>query len=230
MCGRLTLKTAPELWAQILLPFGCEPDLPGPYRPRYNIAPSQWLWTIATVGDRPAIIQMRWGLLPSWATELEIGNRMINARRETLLEKRSFQEPLKHRRCLILADGYYEWRMIAARSKQPYWISAANGSLLLLAGLWERNVRATGRELISCTIITTAANSAMSSVHDRMPVPLVGQAAQRWLQTDCEAQEAYGLLGPVDESFFRMQPVSSWVNNARNEGPDCLAAPEGVDS
>lgn len=224
MCGRLTLKTAPDQWGQLLLPLVDELNLPSNYQPRYNIAPTLPLWAVARDAKATSrLTEFRWGLVPAWATELNIGNSMINARHETLHEKRSFQGPLEKRRCLILADGYYEWQRITPKEKHAYWITPKEGPLLLLAGLWEANQKATGQLVQSCTIITTNANTAMAPIHDRMPVPLVGQAAQQWLDPSLPAQQAYDLLGQVSDDFFQPLAVSSYVNNARHEGPECIA-------
>lgn len=230
MCGRLTLKTAPGEWGQLLLPLVSELHLPQEFQPRYNIAPTQPLYAVASnlQPGQSSLTELRWGLVPSWATELSIGNSMINARHETLLEKRSFKGPLEKRRCLILADGYYEWYRVSSKAKQAYWITPADGTLLLLAGLWETNQRATGELVHSCTVITTAANQSMAAIHDRMPVALVGPTAQQWLDPNCSQQQAYDLLGPVDNDFFKPLAVSNFVNNARHEGPECIAAVEGI--
>lgn len=150
---------------------------------------------------------------------------MINARSETLAEKRSFAGPLSKRRCMILADGYYEWQKLPGGAKQPCWIAPADGGVIQLAGLWETNKRATGEEIQSCTIITTAANTALASVHDRMPVMLTEDAAQKWMAQDCDSKEAQSLLGAAENDFFTIHQVSTFVNNARHEGPQCL---EGV--
>lgn len=139
------------------------------------------------------------------------------------MEKRSFKGPLSDRRCVVLADGYYEWQQQAGY-KQPYWIRRASDGLLLLAGLWERNSRVADLPVESCTIITTQANSAMSRIHDRMPMVLTEETALQWLEPDVGAVEAASLLKEIDDDFLAPQPVSSYVNNARNEGPECIAA------
>lgn len=254
MCGRLTLKTAPAEWGQLLLPALDFEQLAGDWQPRYNIAPTQDILVIARgpqppsessgrAGEGPAEKSaeksaegdaadesalrfgwFRWGLVPSWSGDMSIGNRMINARHETLREKKSFIGPLRQRRCLIVADGYYEWQQLNSRVKQPHWIAPADGGMLQLAGLWEVNRRATGQPLATCTIITTAATSALSSLHDRMPVVLAGEAARRWMAADCDADEAYAQLGTAADTADALvpQPVSSYVNNARHEGAECL--------
>lgn len=229
MCGRLTLKTAPDQWGQLLLPLIDELNLPTDFHPRYNIAPTQLLYAVSTNPDtgHAELTQFRWGLIPSWATELSIGSSMINARRETLQEKRSFKGPLQSRRCLIIADGYYEWYRESNKAKQAYWITPTQGPLLLLAGLWETNQRATGQPIRSCTVITTAANESMSAIHDRMPIPLVDSSAKQWLDMKSSSEMAYELLGQVDNQFFKPQAVSNFVNNARHEGPECIESIAG---
>lgn len=224
MCGRLTLKTAPDQWVQLLLPLVDQIQSPSDFMPRYNIAPTQQLVGLTTKSLQRQLHELRWGLVPDWAKQLSIGSSMINARRETLLEKRSFKGLMGNHRCLVLVDGYYEWHRQSAKSKQTYWITPSEGCLMLLAGLWDNNTQATGQSIDSCTLITTAANSAMSGIHDRMPMPLVGQAAQLWLDPGCKTEEAFDLLTAVDDSFFKAQAVSSYVNNVRNQGPQCVAA------
>ena len=236
MCGRLTLKTPPAQWTQLLLPAIDFEPLASDWQPRYNIAPTQDIVVIAGTsagagrggqggqdGSCPCrFARFRWGLVPSWSNDLAIGSRMINARHETLRDKRSFVGPLRSRRCLVVADGYYEWQRSETRHKQPYWIAPADGGLLQLAGLWEVNSRATGAPVTTCTIITTAANATLSAIHDRMPVSLCGSAAQRWMDAECDMDEAYAQLGPAADDYLRPQPVSDYVNNARHEGPACL--------
>ena len=147
---------------------------------------------------------------------------MINARSETLHEKRSFSKPLATKRCLIIADGYYEWQKQSDGTKQPCWIHPSDGGTMLLAGLWESNRRATDKTVRSCTIITTEANSALADIHDRMPVMLSDNLADRWLDSDCPVEEARSMLASADEEYFSVRPVSKTVNNPRNESPDCL--------
>jgi putative SOS response-associated peptidase YedK len=163
----------------------------------------------------------RWGLVPSWADDLSIGNRMINARAETICEKRSFTGPLKSRRCLVIVDGYYEWKT-EGKLKQPYWIHPTDGGVFALAGLWETNSRATGQPIKSCTIITTSANEKLAEVHDRMPVVLVDEALQGWLSQNLSVAEATNLLSSAPEELFETQAVDRRVNNARIDDEDCL--------
>lgn len=223
MCGRLTLKTAPDQLIQWLLPLVSSVQLPADIRPRYNIAPTQQVLGVIHGPAEPMVTSFRWGLVPSWASDFSIGNRMINARRETLLEKRSFSGPLGKRRCLIVADGYYEWKALNSKSKQAYWITPAQSGLLLLAGLWEKNTKASGQPVETCTVITTAANSTMRSLHDRMPIPMNLETAHSWLNPQLDAEQAYELLTEPADDLLVWQAVSSFVNNARNEGPECVA-------
>lgn len=242
MCGRLTLKTPPDQWTQLLLPVLDSQPLWSNWQPRYNIAPTQKIVVIAGFQGEPDAPRsvtaarsqsaeepgphfklQRWGLVPAWSNDLNIGSRMINARHETLREKKSFKGPLRNRRCLIVADGYYEWQLLNTGGKQPHWISPSQGGLLQLAGLWEINTRATGQTLETCTIITTAANDRLRSIHDRMPVVLDSQQAKHWMDPACDAEEAYDLLGPAADEALRPLAVSPYVNNARHEGAACLA-------
>lgn len=226
MCGRFTLKTPPDQWGQVLVPLLPEHPLFESWQPRYNIAPTQMILGLAKSEPEQAAEWnlFRWGLLPGWANELSIGNRMINARSETVDEKRSFSGPLAKRRCLIVADGYYEWKKIDG-GKQPFWIAPTDGGVILLAGLWEVNRRATEREIRSCTLITTAANTSLREIHDRMPVVLQESAAKQWLDPDCSAASAKELLDPAENGFLQAQPVSTHVNSPRHEGPECLEPP-----
>ncbi len=236
MCGRLTLKTPPSQWSQLLLPVIDSEPLWATWQPRYNIAPTQQVVVIANILEgateraprsldaQPQYTQQRWGLVPSWANDLSIGSRMINARRETLREKKSFIGPLRERRCLIVADGYYEWQQREGTLKQPFWIAPERGGMLQLAGLWQVNRRAKGAPVATCTIITTAANASVSAVHDRMPVSLLGAEAAQWLDPACAVDDAYQLLEPAAAvAEWKPRAVNTYVNNARHEGPQCLA-------
>lgn len=223
MCGRFTLKTPPDQWGQLLLPLRDSGRIVGQWQPRYNIAPTQDVLALTSAAEQRIVDYYRWGLIPSWADNKSIGSRMINARSETLHEKASFARPLEKQRCLILADGYYEWQKLPGGKKQASWIAPKEGGVIALAGLWDTNWKVAEQPLRTCTIITTAANSALTEVHDRMPVMLNEVAAERWLSQDCDSQEAQQLLGAASDEFFEVHKVSSFVNNANNESPECLA-------
>lgn len=229
MCGRYSLTTAPEAMRAL---FGFEnlPNLP----PRYNIAPTQQVAVVRAPGDGGKaglreLVMMRWGLIPHWAKDASIGARMINARAETLAEKPSFREALKTRRCLVPADGFYEWRTEDGR-KQPFRIGMKGGALFAFAGLWERwTATATGGGLTegerveSVTIVTTDANEKLRPIHPRMPVILPPEAFDGWLDPANDTAAARALLKPYPAepmAFYRVRPA---VNNARNDEPDCIA-------
>ena len=217
MCGRYSITTNVEALRR-LFGFKGAPNL----QPRFNLAPTQPAPAIRlnATGERE-LSMLRWGLIPSWASDPLIGNRMINARAETLAEKPSFRAALKDRRCLILADGFYEWRKQGPK-KQPYFITLADGSPFAMAGLWDRwTARGTTETIESFTIITTAASPALAAIHDRMPVLLDSRDQEGWLAAPNLAA-AQGLLIPFPGSVSAL-PVSMFVNDPKNDGPACLA-------
>lgn len=217
MCGRYTLtKTHPELQARFDFKAGGFDWLP-----RYNIAPTQPVLAILDDGQRHAEL-LHWGLIPSWARDRSIGSRMINARAETVAEKPSFRGAMRSRRCLVLADGYYEWRKEAGR-RVPMHITLKTGEAFAFAGLWE-TWRATSGELVrSCTVVTTAANSFTQPIHDRMPVILPRDAEGTWLDPRAERASALtGLLRPYAAGEMKAHPVSTLVNSPKNDMPECI--------
>jgi len=209
MCGRFAFYSPSEATAAL---FGATSSTE--VIPRYNIAPTQFIAAVRTDAQGASELAMlRWGLVPFWAKDPSIGNRMINARAETVAEKPSFRSAYKKRRCLILADGFYEWRK-EGDGKTPYFISLADGSPFAFAGLWEDwNSKESDESLQSTAIITTAANDFMAQLHQRMPVVMLPEQAERWLGGDIEL-----LSKVIDNSpAFRAWPVDRKVNNARNE-------------
>jgi len=218
MCGRFAFYSPSEATAAL---FGVTGSLP--VEPRYNIAPTQYIAAIRKgEDDANELVMLRWGLVPFWAKDPAIGNRMINARAETVAEKPSYRAAYKHRRCVVLADGFYEWRR-EGEVKTPYYISLESGEPFALAGLWERwRNKETDEELQSATLITTAANAFMESLHHRMPMVLEPGAADAWLSGDMQMIEAATENAPS----LRAWPVDRRVNNARNEG-EPLIEPAG---
>lgn len=214
MCGRFAFYSPSEATAAL---FGV--DSAAAVEPRHNIAPTQFIAAIRRDEENHNELSMlRWGLVPSWAKDPSIGNRMINARAETVAEKPSFRTAYRKRRCLILADGFYEWHT-ENDVKIPYFISLANGSPFAFAGLWEHwQSKSSDESLQTTTIITTAANEFLSQLHHRMPVVLEPGNAARWLDGDM------GLLDEVAANApdFQAWPVDRLVNNARNESPDLI--------
>lgn len=219
MCGRFTLRTPSNVLVErFLLPI--DPQ----WSPRYNIAPTQ---PVAAVrldeqgGGREGVL-LRWGLVPSWAKDPAMGSRLINARAETVAEKPSFRSAFKRRRCLVPADGYYEWQKTGGR-KQPYFIRLADDRPFAFAGLWEHWDRGGEGPLETCTIITTVANELTADVHVRMPVILDESDYDVWLDAAIDdRQPLEQLLAPYASSEMKMDPVSTYVNSPRNEGPECV--------
>lgn len=216
MCGRFAFYSPAEATAAL---FGATSFVA--VEPRYNIAPTQNIAAIRECDDTGRELTMlRWGLVPSWAKDPAIGNRMINARAETVAEKPSYRAAYRKRRCLVLADGFYEWKKESG-AKTPYLISLASGSPFALAGLWESwSSKDSGESIQSATLITTAANDFMATIHHRMPLILEPDAANRWLAGDNDLLEVTASHAPV----LRAWPVDRRVNNARNEGADLIAA------
>jgi putative SOS response-associated peptidase YedK len=219
MCGRFTLRTNPH---QLALIFGCEipPDLPA----SYNVAPTQ---SVATVRGRDngtrEFTLLRWGLIPHWAKEKSIGNRMINARAETIAEKPAFRSAFRQRRCLILADGYFEWQK-KGKAKQPFLIRMRDDAPFAMAGLWESWTDPQQGETVStCTVITTDANELTQPIHDRMPAILSAESYGLWLDPRQRDQQVLlPLLRPFEPDSMVADPVSLRVNNPRNNDPGCV--------
>lgn len=195
--------------------------------PHYNIAPTQELLAVRKLPGSPGrdLVSLRWGLVPPWAKELSFGARTINARAETAATKPSFRSAMRSRRCLIPASGYYEWRKEGSR-KQPFLIHPAVGKdPFVFAGLWESWQAASTPPIETCTILTCAANSDLAGIHHRMPVILPREAFGPWLGETCEKQpDIAKLLVPCPVDRVAFHPVSTLVNNAKNDVPECLDA------
>jgi len=192
--------------------------------PRYNIAPTQNIAAILNKESPGRVLtEMRWGLIPAWADDPKIGNRMINARAETLAEKPSFKRSLAKKRCLIPADGFYEWKK-NGKAKTPMRITLKNQEVFAFAGLWDTwNKNPKGETVNSCTIITCEANSFMKSIHDRMPVILRKEAEDDWLDLNIiEPAKLLKLLSPYPAKELTAYVVSSMVNSPRYDGPECV--------
>jgi len=223
MCGRFTLtELEPDVLTEI---FTLEGDVPA-LSPRYNIAPTQPVATVIrdAKSNTNRLEIMRWGLVPSWAKDIKMGSRMINARGETVHEKPSFRSAFKRRRCLVVADGFYEWQKLSDGSKQPLYITLKDDGPFAFAGLWEFwTDRDSGSELITCTIITTTPNDFMSTIHNRMPVILPRAEYDRWLDPDQEDPAALlPLLRPYPDDMMTAWPVSKRVNSPSNDDEGLL--------
>jgi putative SOS response-associated peptidase YedK len=221
MCGRFTLRTP---LAEVAQAFDLPADaFNGQRQLRFNIAPSQEVAVVRhhAAGGREAA-WLRWGLVPSWADDLAIGNRMINARSETADTKPAFREAFEKRRCLVAADGFYEWKR-GTKPKQPYYIRLVDDGPFAFAGLWERWRR--GDEAVeSCTILTTDANELVAALHDRMPVILHPDQYDEWLDPrPSDKGRLKSLLVPYPAERMAFHAVSTTVNSPRHEGPECIA-------
>ncbi|MDH5344877.1 MAG: SOS response-associated peptidase [Gammaproteobacteria bacterium] len=218
MCGRFAFYSPAEATAAL---FGATGSVD--LKPRYNIAPTQYIAAIRNdVHANRELVAFRWGLVPFWAKDPSIGSRMINARAETVAEKPSFRNAYRKRRCLVLADGFYEWHTEGG-AKVPYYISLANGGPCAFAGLWEHwESKETDETLETATIVTTAASEFLSQLHHRMPVVLEPASADRWMGGDLSLLDEVAGAGPR----MRAWPVDRRVGNARNESDD-LADPAG---
>ena len=227
MCGRFTLRSNLNL---ILQQFALDevPDL----TPRYNIAPTQAVPVIRAAASGRELAMLRWGLIPSWSKDEKMGNRLLNARSETAAEKPSFRTAFRRRRCLVVTDGFYEWRKVGSGKsapKQPYYIRMRDERPFAFAGLWETWRGPKGAELPtpiqSCTILTTEPNELMRSLHDRMPVILPPDDYAMWLDPSFEGIEALqSLQRPFEADDMIANPVSTLVNSPRNESPECVVA------
>ena len=213
MCGRFSL-TQPE---QLASTFGVEVKPFPP--PRYNIAPSQPLGVVVGLAEGKRQFRlMQWGLIPSWAKDPKIGARLINARVETAREKPSFRAAFKRRRCLIPADGFYEWQQLDQRKKQPWYFQLPGKPVFAFAGLWE-----SWQEIETCTILTMAANQEMKPYHQRMPIILAPADYDRWLDpTQTNGQEVEQWITEVSIPSIEAMPITKAINNPKQDSPDCL--------
>ncbi|MGR8942422.1 MAG: SOS response-associated peptidase [Gammaproteobacteria bacterium] len=217
MCGRFNMLATPE---QLMQRFGLD-QLPG-YKISYNIAPGQKiLGIVQPEGNSLMAVSLDWGLVPSWAKDSKIGHSLINARAETLGDKPSFKAAYHKRRCLIPATGFYEWQK-REDGKQAYHICREDRQLFAFAGLWEHWERG-AETLYSCTIITTAANALMQSIHDRMPAIIDAGQYRLWLDPQQSRQNLDALLANPAYEGMTLHPVSDRVNNPRHDDKHCLA-------
>ncbi len=219
MCGRFTLTVDPaDLKEQYR-----GASFPGKFAPRYNIAPSQAVLAIPNDGKNAADFFL-WGLIPSWAKDASIGNRMINARGETLAEKPSYRGVYKYKRCLIPADGFYEWKsQPGTKTKIPYFIHMKDGKPFAFAGLWDEWRAADGSPLRTCTIITTSPNPLMASIHDRMPVIVKPENYAEWLDEAPRSPDSLQhLIAAFPAEAMEAYPVSALVNIPSNDRAECL--------
>jgi putative SOS response-associated peptidase YedK len=217
MCGRFTVGEIKDLVPR----FSIDTPVASMPRPRYNLAPTQDAPIVIRASPN-RLVMMRWGLIPFWAKDAKIGSRMINARAEGLTEKPAFRASLKQRRCLVPTTGFYEWKS-APGGKEPYLARVVDDKLFAMAGLYDRWKDPQGNEVLSFTIITTAANKVMASIHDRMPVILSREDEEVWLASgELDAAERERILRPYPSERMEAYPVSKRVNDLSNDSADLV--------
>jgi putative SOS response-associated peptidase YedK len=223
MCGRFALYSD-----SLTLAHRFSTEAPAGLHPRFNVAPGQPILTVREESDKRRFAWVRWGLVPHWAKEINTGYSTINARAETVASKPAFRDAFKRRRCLIPANGFYEWQeKPGSKGKQPWFVALRNRLPMALAGLWERWRSPEGDEVESCAIIVTAANELMEPVHDRMPVILASSHWNTWLAPSTrDFKLLQNLLKPYPNEEIAVWKVSTKVNNPQNDSDECIEAQE----
>jgi putative SOS response-associated peptidase YedK len=217
MCGRFVQKSDIRKIAPLFKAAIVESDV----LPRYNITPRQPIAVVMEKGQRK-IVTMKWGLVPHWAKNETISNKLINARSETVTEKPSFKDSFKKRRCLIIADGFYEWQG-SGLTKRPFFICMKDDVPFGMAGLYDIWTNAGGEKITTCTIVTTEANEIMKPIHHRMPVILDAKDYDVWLNVEKTDSNLQTILKPCNSDLLKAYEVSLNVNNPRNDSPECIA-------
>ncbi|MFD0673768.1 SOS response-associated peptidase [Cohnella sp. GCM10027633] len=219
MCGRYTIVVSIE---ELMLRYLVDMPITGHHTPRYNVAPMQQVLAVVNDGEKNRLGELRWGLVPSWASDDRVGSKMINARAETLLEKPSFRTLVARRRALVPADGFYEWKQ-AGDKKQPMRITMKDGGIFSMAALYDTWTSPEGRRISTCSIITTTPNELMADIHDRMPVIVRPEDEAFWLDRgNADTAGLMSLLQPYDAGAMRAYPVSPIVGNVKNDVPECI--------
>lgn len=199
--------------------------LPVDIVPRYNIAPTQQVLAVLQTEEGREAKELRWGLIPFWSKDASIAQKLINAKSETISEKPAFRDAFRQRRCILPADGFYEWKT-EGKAKQPYLIERVDGKKMALAALHESWRDPSGEKVETCTIVTTRANEAMEGLHDRMPVILEGDKLDAWLDPESGETILEAIMEPIDSDAIRMRPVNRLLGNPRNEGQELLNPPD----
>jgi len=225
MCGRYAVTSAPEA-IRALFGYSEQPDFP----PRYNIAPTQPIGVVRLIEGKRQFALVRWGLIPSWVKDPKSFSLLVNARSESMADKPAFKAAMKYRRCLVPADGFYEWKAIGAR-KQPYYVRAKSGQPLAFAGLWETWTGPNGEEMETAAIVTTHANRALAGIHERMPVIIPPEAFNLWLDcTNADAETAASLVMPASDKLLEAFEISTAVNRTANDDPRLIEPVTGIES
>lgn len=219
MCGRYVIKT---LWQTIVDAFDAISPPPAGLGPRYNVAPSQPVPVVRRGDDGIRRVDMlRWGLIPFWAKDAKRGVQPINARSETVAASPAFREPFRKRRCLMPADGFYEWQPAGGKAKRPFYIHRGDDALFAFAAIWDAWAKG-GEAIESCALLTTEPNRLMTPIHNRMPVILRPADYGRWLDPQTPPEALAEMLVPFAETELAAYPVSPRVNNPRNDGAECI--------
>ena len=217
MCGRITSKVSPQELRELFEVVRGFDDVD--WSPRYNVAPTTQMICVRETSDGREVFPAKWGLIPSWSKDAKLGVSAFNARSDTIATKPMFRSAFKSRRCLIMASGFYEWRKLDAKNKQPYYITLKNGEPMPMAGLWESWTSPKGDLIESCTIVTHTANDMMAPLHDRMPVILSHALIDPWLDLAIkEPAQIQPMLGHFPADEMQAWPVSKDVGNVRNQG------------
>jgi putative SOS response-associated peptidase YedK len=217
MCGRYAVTSSPEA-IRALFRYDDQPNFP----PRYNIAPTQPIAVVRLEQGKRRFALVRWGFIPSWMKDPKAVSLLFNARGETVIDKPAYRAAMTRRRCLIPADGFYEWQRIGGR-KQPFYVRGKGGAPLALAGLWETWTGPNGEEMETAAIVTTSANSTLAPIHDRMPVVVPSEAFDLWLNcAEVDAQTAAALIAPAPDDLLEAYAVSTAVNRAANDDSSLL--------
>lgn len=219
MCGRYTIVVSME---ELMLRYMSETPADRFHTPRYNIAPMQNVMAVIHDGEKNRLGELRWGLVPAWASDDRLGSKMINARAETLLEKNSFKTLIRRKRAIVPADGFYEWKPLGDK-KQPMRITMKDGAIFSMAALYDTWKAPDGRKISTCTIITTTPNSLMADIHNRMPVILKPEDEASWLHRENDdVEQLTSLLLPYSANAMRAYPVSPLVGNVKNDTAECI--------
>lgn len=221
MCGRFTLSATTQVLARQF-----QLTVPIPLEPRFNIAPTQQVPVVRMAPEKAQreLALLRWGLVPSWAKDLRLGARLINARAETVGEKPAFRASFRRRRCLVPADGFYEWQPVDPKQKQPHYIRRRDGGLFAFAGLWDRWEGTDGKIIDSFTVLTTEANELLRTMHERMPVIVGPEDYELWLDPAVhDAERLQPLLRPYPAAEMAAYPVGPGVNSPKKDDPQCVA-------
>ena len=227
MCGRFVSASPPDELARY---FGAE-NTASELEANFNVAPTREVYAVRAADDHRELTTLRWGLIPFWAKDVKVGSRMINARSETVLDKPAYRRAIRSQRCLIPADGFYEWAKVPGHDKkQPYYIHRTDGEPIVFAGMWERwrpkddDADTAGESSVieSCTILTCGPNETMATIHNRMPVLLPPSVWDDWLADTDDVDALAELLVPAPDGLLTLRPVTPRVNSVRNNGPELL--------